>query len=163
MSLANTLKGKIAMGRKQIPTYDDDKFWRDNLEKLTGLRSLSGCEDTKLLGSVVDFLASKGAVFASAKGAQGKPYKAKACQRRSEWYEIPDGPLAEQKRRICALWKGLGYDLTKIDTRVQKQNGTETLRWCKDAAFLRTFLQDLTNRMKRKKAKDAAKNTSGAA
>lgn len=154
MSYANAIKGKIALGRKQIPEYADDDFWRDTLEDLIGVRSLSGFTDEKKLGRVVDFLASKGAVFTKPAGA-GK-YRAKAAQRRTDFYAIPDGPNARQKRYICALWKELGYDMTALDTRVKRQIGVDAFRWVDDVAFLQTLGKDLANRVKRKKAKDQA-------
>ena len=153
MSHANAMKGKIAMGRGQIPTYHDDKFWRDTLEDLVGLRSLSGCTDEKLLARVIDFLASKGAVFTSA--AKLGKFKAKASQRRSDFYYIPDGPHATQKRHIAAMWRECGYPREKIDGRVKKQFKVETFLWLNDPDSLQKLGKDLAGRLARKKAKAA--------
>ena len=154
MSYANAMKAKIALGRKQLCL--DEETYRAMLEEVIGVQSISGGKVTeKQLARVIDHLASKGAVFTS--GSGGKPYKAKAAQRRSDFYEIPDGPLAAQKRKICALWQALGYDMTSLDTRTRRQCGVEAFRWVSDPDFLQTLGRDLEKRLSRKKAKEAAK------
>ena len=109
------------------------------------------------LSRVIDHLASKGAVFTSA--ARKGQYKAKAAQRRSDFYEIPDGPSAKQMRHIAALWRDLGYPMEKIDTRVKKQFGVEAFRWLTDPAKLQILGKDLAKRLADKQKKEAAKAT----
>lgn len=155
MSHTNAMKAKIAMGRKQLGL--DEDTYRAMLEAVTGHTSTKECSDGQL-ARVIDHLANKGAVFTS---GTGKPrdageYKAKAAQRRSDFYEIPDGPHAAQKRKLCALWKELGYDMTSLDTRVKRQCGIDAFRWCNDPDFLQTLGRDLEKRLKRKREKDGA-------
>lgn len=154
MSHANAMKAKIAMGRKQLGL--DDETYRAMLENITGKRSASQCNIVQL-ARVIDHMASKGAVFTSAK-PKGE-YKAKAAQRRSDFYEIPDSPNARQKRHICAMWRELGYDMTSLDARVKRQFGVDAFRWMNDPAQLQILGKDLAKRLAGKKKKSAAKET----
>lgn len=152
------LNKKIRWGKTQVPGFADEEAWRAMLESVGGVRSL-GNMSTVGMARVVDHLAQEyGIEFSRARGRQsdGRPYKAKAAQRRSDFYEIPDGPHAKQKRAICAMWKKLGYDMLSLDTRVKRQCGVEAFLWCNDPDFLQTLGRDLEKRLKRKREKEAA-------
>ncbi len=155
MSHRNAMLGKVALGRKQIPAFSDEETWRTMLEEIGGSRSAAAMNDTQL-ARVIDHLAARGAVFTKGASSSG-PYTAGAAGRRSDFYEIPEGtPHAPLKRKILKLWKLLGYDVKKIDTRIKRQYGVETLRWCHDWNALSTIAKDLEKRLARKEKKEAA-------
>lgn len=149
------MKGKVQIGRAQIPAFKDEETWRGFLERTVQKRSV-GAMNLFELARVVDALAQEGAVFTTGQTVSDKTYKAKAAGRRSEFYEIPDGPHAPLKRKICAMWKELGYDMTSLDTRAKRQCGVEAFRWVQDGEFLQVLARDLTVRLRRKEAKQAA-------
>ncbi len=64
--------------------------------------------------------------------------------------EIPDGPLARQKRYILALWDKLGYKQSGLDLRCKKQFGVDRFVWLHDGKALETLAKDLNNRCKKK-------------
>lgn len=154
MSNRNAMLAKIAWGRKQMRYMDEDEPWRNMLAQVTGERRASKMSD-KQLARVIDHMARCGVVFTSAKSkSTGKPYKFKAAQRRSDFYEIPDGPYARQKRLICAMWNKLGYDMTSLDTRIKRQCGLESFHFCNDPDYLQTLGRDLEKRLYRKQKKE---------
>ena len=151
------LNKKIRWGRTQVAALSDEVTWRVMLENIGGSRSL-GDMNVKNMARVVDHMAREFKIeFANAKTTKkaDAPYNAKVSQRRSDFYEIPDGIHAPQKRAICAMWKKLGYDMTSLDTRVKRQCGVETFLWCNDPAYLQKLGRDLEIRLKKKQAKDA--------
>ena len=148
---------KIRWGAAQISAFNDEETWRGMLEAIGGSRSLSDMS-LKGMSRVVDHLAREyGIEFESAKAKRtgDKPYKTKTSQRRSDFYDIPDGPNAKQKRYICAMWKDLGYDMTSIDTRIAREFGIKTFLWCNDQDDLQRIGRDLEVRLKRKREKNA--------
>ena len=154
MSYKRAMIGKIEIGRNQLGMSRDDMQAR--LEEVTGKTSRAACSESEL-AKFIDYLAQCGAVFTSSKSKRpaDKTFKAKAAQRRSDFYEIPDGPHARQKRYICAMWKDLGYDMTSLDTRTERQLGIKFFRWCNDPAFLQTLGKDLEKRLARKKKRES--------
>jgi hypothetical protein len=159
MDHKKAMLAKVNIGRGQLPEYGDEDTWRDMLENIGGNRRSSQMSEAQL-ARVIHFMAERGAVFTSRKqaGAAGKnaAYKAKAAQRRSDFYEIPDGPYAPQMRKIAALWQELGYAMTSLDARVKRQFGVDAFRWLRDPAKLQTLGRDLEKRLARKKATAAA-------
>lgn len=152
------MKGKVQIGRTQILAFKDEETWRGFLERTVGKRSTKAMNLFEL-ARVIDALAQEGAVFTTGKKDADTPYKAKAAGRRSEFYEIPDGPHASLKRKICAMWKELGYDMTSLDTRAKRQCGVEAFRWVQDGNFLNVLARDLTVRLRRKETKQADEKT----
>jgi hypothetical protein len=69
---------------------------------------------------------------------------------RKPFIEIPDGPLARQKRYILALWDKLGYKQSGLDLRCKKQFGVDRFVWLHDGKALETLAKDLNNRCKKK-------------
>lgn len=109
----------------------------------------------KALAQLVDHLAGLGAEFTSgAATPKAKPgYQARPAQRRSDFYEIPDGPRARVKRYIAAMWRELGYDMVSLDTRTKREFEVEAFRWLEDEKALHRLVTDLEKRLK---AKDRA-------
>ncbi len=66
-----------------------------------------------------------------------------------ERLDIPDGPLARQKRYLLTLWVLLGYEPKSLDARVSKQFGVERFVWLGDPAALNTLAKDLWTRCRR--------------
>lgn len=147
------LLGKSSIGVKQLG-IDADTL-QEMLHHLFGKISRADLTVPELV-RLCDLLAQRGAMFTSSASAPkpGKPYKAKAAGRRSDWYEIPDGPLAPLKRLIAATWRDLGYDMTSLDTRVQRSFSVEAFRWLNDEGHLRTLAADLDKRLQAKRARD---------
>ena len=156
MQNLNSMKAKIAIGRKQLGL--DEDTYRLMLAEVVGCTSTKNCTEAQL-ARVLGHLASKGAVFASAKPkASKKAYMAKSPAIRSDFYTIPDCQQhADLKRKICAMWAELGYDMTSLDTRCKRQCGVEMFLWAKDLRFLQCLAKDLHVRLARKckKAKEA--------
>lgn len=155
MSVSPKRKGLLAkcnIGRKQLDL--DESAWRELLANHFRKDSLKGFSDMEL-ARLVDVLANKGAVFTSPK--KTKQYKTGAAGRRSDFYEIHDSdPLAALKRKACALWRELGYDLLKLDTRTRRQSGFDALRFAagpKGEAFLSDLIVDLNKRLKRQRGR----------
>lgn len=146
------LLGKSSIGVKQLG-IDADTLCA-MLRNLFGKESRAELTAPELV-RLCDHLAQRGARFTSgAAPREGKPYKAKAAGRRSDWYEIPEGPQAARKRRIAAMWRELGYDMTSLDTRVQRAFGVEAFRWLDDEGNLRTLARDLETRLDAKERRD---------
>lgn len=134
---------KIEIGRKQLPGMSDNDFFRDWLESKFGERSRKKLSNAEL-ARLIDELACMGAVFTS-KGSN----KAKTPHARPDWMEIPDGsPNAAMKRKICAIWKKLGYSMTSLQTRVKREFDVPTLLWLHDEKHLSRLLNDLIKREK---------------
>ena len=154
MSYKGAMIGKTEIARKQLGL--DDAAFREIVFSVTGQSSRADCTEAQL-SRLIDHLARCGAVFTSSqRRAGGKDFKARAAQRRSDFYEIPDGPYARQKRYICAMWRDLGYDMLSLDTRVKRQLGIDAFRWCNDPDFLQTLGKDLAKRLSHKEKKAAA-------
>ena len=152
MNHTRAMIGKIKIGQEQLGL--DDATYRAMLLEFTGHDSSTKCNQVEL-GRVIDHMANRGAVF-TRKGKSGKEYKTGAAGRRSDFYPIPDGPNARQKRHIAAIWRDLGYDMLKLDTRVQKQFGVERFLWLQDPAALQTLGKDIAKRLARKQRKGQA-------
>jgi hypothetical protein len=139
---------KTEIARKQLPEMDNDDFFQDWLaSKFYGKRSrrdLSFQELTRL----VDLLGRLGAVYTTKpQKRQKRPYV------RADVIEIPeDDPNAAVKRMICAIWRKLGYAVTGLETRVERQTGILSILALHDEKRLSAILTDLR---KREKSKDA--------
>lgn len=146
------LLGKSSIGVKQLG-IDADTL-REMLRNLFGRESRAELTAPELV-RLCDHLAQRGARFTSgAAPREGKPYKVKAAGRRSDWYEIPEGPQAARKRGIAAMWRKLGYDMTSLDTRVQRAFGVEAFRWLENERDLCALAKDLETRLDAKERRD---------
>ena len=68
---------------------------------------------------------------------------------RSDFIEIPpDDPHAATKRMICAIWRKLGYAMTGLETRLERQTGIVTILGLHDGKQLSAILTDLRKREK---------------
>ena len=139
------LYAKVAIARKQLPEMDDETFWRDWLEKMFwGKRS---CRDLTMqeLTRLVDLLGRMGAKYTSKGGdkRQKRPYV------RADFIQIPeDDPHVQTKRAICAIWRKLGYAMTGLETRVERQTGIVTILALQNGKELSAILTDLQKREK---------------
>ena len=137
------LYAKIAIARKQLPGMDDDNFYRGWLsDKFWGKRSASDLTD-KELARLVDLLGRMGARYTS-KGdgkRQKRPYV------RADFIEVPeDDPNAPTKRMICAIWRKLGYAMTGLETRVERQTSVVSILALNNEKELSAILTDLQKR-----------------
>ena len=66
---------------------------------------------------------------------------------RPDWINItPSMPFYSQKKQILAIWKKLGYSMTSLDTRVQREFGSYSFVWLKDEKSIIALLTDLQKR-----------------
>ena len=73
---------------------------------------------------------------------------------RPDWIEVrEDDPLANEKRAILAIWKGLGYSMSSLDTRVKRNFGVESFAWLHDTRSVCMLLSDLQRRERARKRK----------
>ena len=152
----NPLYAKVAIARKQLMGMDDDDYFRDWLsDKFWGKRS---CRDLTFqeLARLVDLLGRMGAAYTSKAGGkrQKRPYV------RPDFIEVPENdPNVQVKRMICAIWRKLGYSMTGLETRVERQTGILSILGLHDEKALSAILTDLQKREKafdRKRAGSAS-------
>jgi hypothetical protein len=143
--IRNALYAKVEIARKQLPGLDDDDVFRDWLaEKFWGKRSRRDLTFPELV-RLVDLLWRMGAVYTgkAPQKRQKRPYV------RPEFIEIPaDDPNAAVKRMICAIWRKLGYAMTGLETRVERQTGILSILALHDGKRLSAILTDLRRREK---------------
>lgn len=132
---------KIEVARKQLPEMGDDDFFRDWLEQNFGKRSRKDLSNSQL-ARLVNNLGKLGAVYTSAgTNKQSKPHV------RPDFMEIPDDvPFAMEKRKVCAIWRKLGYSMTSLETRVKRAFGVHTFAWLHDGEKISILLSDLQRR-----------------
>ena len=138
---------KIEVGRKQLPDMDEETF-RTMLEVEFGTRSRKDLT-VRQLARLVDMLTERGARFVA------KPRKRPHV--RSDWYDITDGmPMAKERRKICAIWRKLGYDMTSLDERCKRAFGVMTFAWLTNPDHVCTLLNDLIRREKSREKRMSA-------
>jgi hypothetical protein len=140
----NPLYAKVAIARKQLVGMDDDNFWRGWLSDMFwGKRSLRDLDYQELV-RLVDLLGRMGATYTTkAEKRQKRPYV------RADFIEIPDNdPNAQAKRMICIIWRKLGYSMTSLETRVERQTGILSILALHDEKQLSAILTDLRKREK---------------
>lgn len=165
----NTSKGKISaqrlglyrkieFGLKQLPHMDEAAYremLKNNFQDKNGnpVSSKSGLSDGQL-SRLVGMLAQMGAVFTSS--GSNKKIRPHA---RPDWIEIPDGsPYCEERRQICAIWKKLGYSMSSLETRVERQFGVKTILWLHNGDHVSALLTDM---QKRERAFDKKQKIAG--
>lgn len=133
------LYAKIAYARKQLPHMDEEAY-REMLQENFGVRS-GAALDMRQLTLLLRMLAEMGAVFTTGdKPAKVKPHA------RSDFYHVADDEFGPIKRKICAIWKRLGYDMASLNTRCKKEFGVESFAWLRDRDKLRRLVLDLEAR-----------------
>jgi hypothetical protein len=134
---------KIEIGRKQLPTMDEDEVFRDFLaSRFYGKRSRKDLSFTELK-RLVDLLARMGAVYTSKPGNKRRERN----YVRADWVEIPDDDVnAATKRAICAIWRKLGYAMTSLETRIERETGIVSILCLHDEKRLAAILTDLQAR-----------------
>ena len=66
---------------------------------------------------------------------------------RPDWINItPSMPFYAQKRQILAIWKKLGYSMSSLDTRVQREFNCYSFVWLRDEKSIIALLTDLQKR-----------------
>jgi hypothetical protein len=149
----NALYAKVEIARKQLPGMEDDDFFRDWMAgKFYGKRSRKDLTYPELK-RLVDLLARMGAVYTSKKDKKNRerPYV------RPDWIEIPDDdPNAAAKRAICLIWRKLGYAMTSLETRVEREFGIVSILCLHETGQLSALLTDLQKREKSFDQKRAA-------
>jgi hypothetical protein len=136
---------KVEIARTQLPGMEDDDVFREWLaDHFYGRRSRKDLSFQELK-RLVDLLARLGARYTSKKSnhSRERPYV------RPDFIEIPkDDPNAPTKRMICAIWRKLGYAMTGLETRVDRQTGISTILALHDRRELAAILTDLRRREK---------------
>lgn len=138
------LYAKIAIARKQLALSED--VYRELLENHFATRSASDL-NFKQLSRLVSILAEKGAAFSSKEASTSKDTTPRTVPHaRSDFYHIADDEFGPIKRKICAIWKALGYDMTSLDTRCKREFGVESFAWLRDRQQLKRLVLDLEQR-----------------
>ena len=136
------LYAKIAIARKQLPHLDEEAY-RELLDNNFGTRSASKLT-WRQLQNLVQMLADMGAVYATKERATKRP--GKNTHARTDFYSIANDQYGPIKRKICAIWKGLGYDMQSLDTRCKREFGVESFAWLRDRQKLQRLLLDVEAR-----------------
>jgi hypothetical protein len=109
-----------------------------------GKRSLRALSFQELV-RLVDLLGRMGAKYTS----KGDGKRQKRPYIRPDFIEVPDDdPNAQVKRMICAIWRRLGYSMTGLETRVERQTGILSILALQDRGQLSAILTDLRKREK---------------
>jgi hypothetical protein len=136
---------KVEIARTQLPGMDDDDVFREWMEDhFYGRRSRKDLSFEELK-RLVDLLGRLGARYTSKKSnkRRERPYV------RPDFIEVPPGdPNAAVKRMICAIWRKLGYAMTGLETRVDRQTGIVSILALHDKKELSAILTDLRKREK---------------
>lgn len=145
------LYAKIAIARKQLPHLDEEAY-RALLKEKFGKESAKDLNYYQL-DRLIHALAALGARFTT----QGNNTRV-TNRARPDWYTIPDDvENAPLKRQIVAIWKKLGYSMTSLETRVQRQFGVHTFTWLHDHEKLSALLTDLQHRERRLEKKQVVR------
>lgn len=129
---------KIHLAKKQLGM--DDDTYRMMLQEMFGASS-AGKLNSKQRFRLLCHMEERGAVFTR----RNKP-----VQVSKQFYPIPDGPNASQKRYIAALWCKLGYNASGLDTRAEKQFGVDKFLWLDNQTALQKLAKDLINRCQKR-------------
>ena len=141
MQNRNPIYAKIAIARKQLG-LDEDNY----RALLVGEFGKNSAKDLNMheLARLLQKFASLGVQF-TAKGNNKKV----TPHARPDWIEITDSmPFAKQKREILAIWRKLGYSMSSLDTRINRQCKEYTFVWLQDEEQIKALLCDLQNREK---------------
>ena len=131
------LLAKVHIGAKGMGW--DTQAYRDILCGRFGVGSAADLTDQQL-EEFCDYFKSQGIVF--------KPKK--QTNNKGNYYRLPKGNFNAQKRYIAALWKKLGFKMSGLDTRCQKQFNVDKFIWLKDQNHLQTLAKDLWTRCQKK-------------
>ena len=143
---------KIEVARRQLPHMDEATF-RNILQTEYGVTSRKDMT-TKQLAALVHYFARLGAEYKKPEKARNNRVTSRA---RPDFINIPDSdPYASSKRQILAIWRKLGYSMSRLDTRVKRAFDVNCLAYLDDWHSLKTLLSDL---QRREKAFDLKKET----
>lgn len=134
---------KIAIARKQLGLEDD--IYRELLQnkfKKNSAKDLTDNELTRLLHHFTEC----GAQFVSKKSKKRSNTSVNPHSR-PDWIDItPSMPFYSQKRQILAIWKKLGYSMSSLDTRVQREFNCYSFVWLQNEEAIIALLTDLQKR-----------------
>jgi hypothetical protein len=148
----HAMYAKVEIARQQLPGMEDDDFYRNWLAEhffeqkppFAGKRSRKDLTFQELQ-RLVDLLARLGARYTS-KASNKRRERPRV---RPDFIEIQaDDPNAATKRMICAIWRKLGYSMTGLETRVERQTGILSILGLHDEQALSAILADLRRREK---------------
>ncbi len=143
MQNRNAVYAKIAIARKQLGLEED--LYRELLQnkfKKTSAKDLSNKELTALLRH----FAECGVQFVS-KSSKKYTNNNVMPHSRPDWINItPSMPFYTQKKQILAIWKKLGYSMTNLDTRVQREFNCYSFVWLQEEKAIVALLTDLQKR-----------------
>jgi len=129
---------KIHIAKKELGLFDEE--YRDLLYFYFEVLSTKDLTD-KQLKELLSIFRGRGwrPKFKVKKNKSPK----KRGSGKENFKEIPDGPMARQKRYILALWNALGYDMDKLDARCKKQFKIDLFEWVQDEDHIHILITDL--------------------
>lgn len=143
MQNKKAIYAKIAIARKQLGLEED--LYREllqNMFKKSSAKDLTDNELTRLLRHFVEC----GVQFMSKKSKKSSN-TAVFPHSRPDWIDItPSMPFYAQKKQILAIWKKLGYSMTSLDTRVQREFNCYSFVWLQEEKAIIALLTDLQKR-----------------
>ena len=143
MQNRKAMYAKIAIARKQLGLEDD--IYRELLQnkfKKSSAKDLSDNELTRLLRH----FAECGVQFVSKKNKKRSNTSVNPHSR-PDWIEItPSMPFYSQKKQILAIWKKLGYSMSSLDIRVQREFNCYSFVWLQNEKAIIALLTDLQKR-----------------
>lgn len=143
MQNRKAIYAKIAIARKQLGLEED--LYRELLQNMFKKSSAKDLQDNELTKLLRHF-AECGVQFVSKKSKKSSNTAVKPHSR-PDWIDItPSMPFYNQKRQILAIWKKLGYSMTSLDTRVQREFNCYSFVWLQDEKAIIALLTDLQKR-----------------
>lgn len=139
----NAVYAKIAIARKQLGL--DETLYRELLQNKFGKTSANELTEKELTVLLRHF-AECGVQFVPKKSQKRTNTKV-LPHSRPDWINlVPSMPYYTQKRQILAIWKKLGYSMSSLDTRVQREFGCYSFVWLQEEKNIIALLTDLQKR-----------------
>lgn len=143
MQNRNAVYAKIAIARKQLAL--DEDIYRELLLNKFNKNSAKELSDKELTALLRHFTEC-GVQFVS-KNSKKRTNSTVTAHSRPDWINItPSMPFYSQKRQILAIWKKLGYSMSSLDTRVQREFNCYSFVWLRDEKSIIALLTDLQKR-----------------
>lgn len=139
----NAIYAKIAIARKQLGLEDD--IYRELLQNKFKKNSAKDLTDNELTRLLYHFTEC-GVRFVSKKNKKRSNISVNPHSR-PDWIDITPGmPFYSQKKQILAIWKKLGYSMSSLDTRVQREFNCYSFVWLQEEKAIIALLTDLQKR-----------------
>lgn len=143
MQNKNAIYAKIAIARKQLNL--NEETYRELLINRYNKNSATLLTITQLT-DLLHYFSELGVVFISKKNKK-RTNSTVSPHSRPDWINItPSMPFYSQKRQILAIWKKLGYSMSSLDTRVQREFNCFSFIWLQDEKHIIALLTDLQKR-----------------